>query len=101
MRPSKTDLKAAPKKMEEAVPEAPKKISNNQKQAWQRELQRLESDISILEEKIATVAKFLSNPANYDNQAELRNQLGIQERAQLEVSSKMARWEELSTLLSE
>lgn len=75
-------------------------ISNNQRKSWERERDRLEADIVILEKRQQEIHVALADDSTYA-QKELSLKL-VQEQHEIELKlgTKLSRWEELESLLS-
>lgn len=94
----KSKAQSVPKAEE---PQAPKRTgpSNNQKQSWTRERDRLEAEISKLEARQADLNALFADPGTYEDKP--RHLALAEEQRVLETSlgEKLARWEELCLLL--
>jgi ATP-binding cassette subfamily F protein 3 len=75
------------------------RISNNQRRAWEREFQQLESSITDLEAKIHELNDLIASGDFEKDPAKIRAWIEEQSGLQVELDSKMARWEELGGLL--
>jgi len=78
---------------------APKKISNNQLRAWQKEFAQLENEIQKLDARQAEINARLSSEDFSANPALLRELIDEQSQNQLRLDQKLARWEEIGDLL--
>ena len=76
--------------------------SPNQKRSWERESLKLEEEISKIETQLADIQLKLSDSSTYraEESATLKDLLEKQNKFQTQLSEKMNRWEEISTLLS-
>ena len=86
-----------------AVPPSPvaKGPSNNQKIAWQKERQKLETEIAKLESRQAELGKLLSDPAVYEDKPRAMTLMNEQREVERGLEVRMTRWEELCTLLGD
>jgi ATP-binding cassette subfamily F protein 3 len=82
-------------------PEQPlsKGPSNNQKQSWIRERERLEAEIGKLEIRQSELHTQMADPTTYENKAVLLELMEEQRSVEKSLGEKMARWEEVCTLL--
>jgi len=79
----------------------PKGPSNNQKIAWQKERQKLETEIARLEGKQAELGKLLSDPAVYADKPRALGLMNEQREVEAGLETRMTRWEELCSLLGD
>jgi len=80
--------------------DAPKKISNNQLRAWQKEFAQLEVQIQKLEARQSELNTRLSSEDFSTNPGLLRELIDEQSQNQLNLDQKLARWEELGGYLT-
>jgi ATP-binding cassette subfamily F protein 3 len=73
--------------------------SNNQRRAWERECEKLESQIEKLEREQSELQAQLVEPALYNDKPRLKAHMDRQTEVEKLLGEKMARWEELSALL--
>jgi ATP-binding cassette subfamily F protein 3 len=73
--------------------------SNNQKRSWERERDKTESEISKLEQRLGELNGLLGDEATYQDKAKSLQLMEEQRKIEAELNSKIARWEELCTLL--
>lgn len=73
--------------------------SNNQKRSWERERDKLEAEISKLEARTAELATILGDPKIYEDKTRSLQLVDEQRIVEKTIGEKMARWEELCTLL--
>ena len=98
---------AKPAAPRESATEAPRAArtgpSNNQRQAWTRERDRLEAEITALERRQAELQATLADPSTYEAAAGEKPQslaLGDELRSLgADLHAKLTRWEELCALL--
>ena len=74
-------------------------VSNNQRRGWEKERDRLESEIAQLEKKQAELHVLLAEPATYEDKAKTLACVAQQQTLASSMSQKLSRWEELSSLL--
>jgi ATP-binding cassette subfamily F protein 3 len=74
--------------------------SNNQKKAWEKERDQLESEISQLEKKQAEFHLSLANPKTYEDKTQSLRLMEEQRLLEKNLGEKLSRWEELCHLLS-
>ena len=86
---------AAPEKARRTGP------SNNQRQAWTRELSQLEEAITRMEARQAEIQALLADTATYEDKARFLALAEEQRGIEKDLGAKMARWEELSLMLGE
>lgn len=91
-------------KPKEQSAEEPAKIrtgpSNNQKRSWERERDKLESEITKLESKAAEITAALADTKTYEDKAYSLKVMEEQRTVEKAMSEKLARWEELCNLLA-
>ncbi|OFZ18036.1 MAG: hypothetical protein A2X94_04620 [Bdellovibrionales bacterium GWB1_55_8] len=75
--------------------------SNNQKQAWARELSNTESAIAKLETRQAEIQTLLADTDTYQDKARFLALAEEQRGIEKSLGEKLARWEELGLLLSD
>jgi ATP-binding cassette subfamily F protein 3 len=75
------------------------KISNNQRRAWENELKKVEKEIAELEKRQYELSELLSTQDFSNKASDLRALIEEQTKNQQSMDTKMARWEELGTLL--
>jgi ATP-binding cassette subfamily F protein 3 len=73
--------------------------SNNQKKAWLREKEKLESRISELEEENSRLTVQLSDSKTYEDKEKVRELLERQRVLEQELEQSFSRWEEISLSL--
>ncbi len=73
--------------------------SNNQKRSWEREREKLETEIAKLEVKQAELSTQLADPDSYSDKAKTMKLSEEQRLLTRDLETKMARWEEVCTLL--
>ncbi len=73
--------------------------SNNQKRSWEREREKLETEIAKLEGKQAELSTQLADPESYSDKAKSMKLAEDQRLLTRDLETKMARWEEVCTLL--
>lgn len=79
----------------------PRGPSNNQIQAWRKELTQTEARIQKLEREQAELSDLISkDPTLFEDKARLLPLLDQQRKLQAELETKLSRWEELSTQLA-
>ncbi len=74
--------------------------SNNQRKAWQTEMEKLEKRISELETNQAKLREQMQDPATYEDKARIQELLSEQRKIDIELETSFARWEEVSHLLN-
>lgn len=74
-------------------------ISNNQRQAWTRERDRLEREIGEREAEQDRITELLADPATYEDKSRSMELAGKRQAVEKELREKMGRWEELCGLL--
>lgn len=84
----------------ESLPSAQKGPSNNQKQAWAKERDRLESEIERLEKRQTELHALMADSATYENKPLLMQLMTEQRELEKGMGEKMARWEELCNYLT-
>jgi ATP-binding cassette subfamily F protein 3 len=91
---AKKDERPAARAEKEEAP-ARTGISNNQRRAWERERDKLESEIAKLERRQAELHELLADNKTYEDKE--RSLAAIEEQRVLEktMGEKLARWEEL------
>jgi ATP-binding cassette subfamily F protein 3 len=91
---------AAPaERRSEPAPPARTAPSNNQKQSWARERDRLEAEIAKLEGRQSTLHALLGDPKTYEDKAQSMKLADEQRALAHSLGEKMERWEELCQLL--
>jgi ATP-binding cassette subfamily F protein 3 len=80
------------------APRAPR-VSNNQRRAWEREFQEVESSIAELEARIHELNDLIASGDFEKDPAKVRTWIEEQSALQIELDAKMSRWEELGGLL--
>lgn len=99
MRDSKKSSQQSQKKQKkEKEPEA-SKVSFNQKRTWEREREKLESEITQLEKKQAQLSETLSDVKVYEDRELSMKCIEEQKQIQGQLSTKLSRWEEVCALL--
>ncbi len=76
-----------------------RKISNNQRKAWEREFKEVEAAIADLEGRIHELNDLIASGDFEKEPEKTRGWIEEQSRLQIELDSKMLRWEELGGLL--
>jgi ATP-binding cassette subfamily F protein 3 len=74
--------------------------SSNQKRKWERERERLESEITDLEKKQAALSELLSDTKTYEDKEKSVKCIEEQKFVQNQLTEKLSRWERLCELLS-
>lgn len=93
-----TSAPSAPDPSNDPVSEGPGP-SNNQRRAWQKERETIESEIAKIDRRIGEVHRELGDSATYQDK-EKSQKLGSEEKdLQGSLMAKMARWEELENFL--
>jgi len=82
-----------------SLPETPRGPSNNQKNAWRRELSTLENDIDRLESRQSEIHAMLAGSEIYEQPAELSALISEQAGISKTLAAKLERWAELEELL--
>jgi ATP-binding cassette subfamily F protein 3 len=75
--------------------------SNNQKNAWIREREQIEAQISKLEAEQARLSALMADPKTYEDKARSIALAEEQRKVDQTLQTSMARWEELCSLLEE
>ncbi len=75
--------------------------SNNQKNAWVKEREQIEAQISKLEAEQARLSELMADPKTYEDKAKSISLADEQRKVDQSLSTSMARWEELCSLLEE
>lgn len=83
----------------EATSASSKKASNNQIRSWQREKEKIESTIELLERQKGEILAEMSEPQSYGDQNQVKNLIERQQDIEKKLESSYLRWEELSLLL--
>lgn len=77
----------------------PKGASNNQRNAWTKERDQAEAEITRIEAELARLREILADPATYEDKSKsmaLAEQLRLAEQS---MNQKLSRWEEVCALL--
>lgn len=75
--------------------------SNNQKRSWERERDRLEQEITKLEMRQSQIHSLLANDSTYEKPEESLKLVSEQEEIDLDLNTKLSRWEELCMILDQ
>jgi hypothetical protein len=75
--------------------------SNNQKNAWLKEREKIEAEISKLETEQARLASLMADPKTYEDKTRSLALAEEQRKVDQDLGAKMSRWEELCSLLEE
>jgi ATP-binding cassette subfamily F protein 3 len=75
--------------------------SNNQKNAWVKEREQIEGQIAKLEAEQARLSGLMADPKTYEDKAKSMALAEEQRKVDQTLSTQMARWEELCSLLEE
>jgi ATP-binding cassette subfamily F protein 3 len=75
--------------------------SNNQKNAWMKEREKVEAQISKLESEQARLTELMADPKTYEDKAKSMALAEEQRKVDQQLSASMTRWEELCSLLEE
>jgi ATP-binding cassette, subfamily F, member 3 len=80
---------------------APKRIgiSNNQRLNWTKERDQAEGEITKLEAERARIGGLLADPGTYDDKPRILELVEQQGKIEKTLSTRLARWEELCSLL--
>ncbi|MBI3557372.1 MAG: ABC-F family ATP-binding cassette domain-containing protein [Deltaproteobacteria bacterium] len=102
-KPSGAGVKSQPNS-KAAAPEAttqPVKTgpSNNQRRAWEKERDKLESEIAQLEKKQAELHRLLADASTYEDKAKTLECVEAQASITSHMGQKLSRWEDLCALL--
>ena len=97
MRDAKKSRQQAPKQQKKEP--AASKVSFNQKRTWEREREKLESEITQLEKKQAQLSETLSDVKVYEDRELSIKCIEEQKQIQGQLSQRLSRWEEVCALL--
>ena len=75
--------------------------SNNQRKAWEKEREKAEADITVMERRQGELGTLLSDSAVYGDKPRLMALMEEQRAVQKALGEKLSRWEELSSLLGQ
>lgn len=78
-----------------------KEPSNNQKKSWQREKEKIESQISDLETLKNSLQQQMSDPTIYADKPRVLSLIQQQSETEAQLEKSYSRWEDLSLLLGE
>lgn len=108
MKDAKSKLRALDEKgnskSDQTKPDVLKKAqgpSNNQKQAWVKEKQKIEKEIDQLENRKSAIHGLLADSSTYEDKQKSLKLMEEERGLQSQIDQKMNRWEELALLMEE
>ncbi len=97
----RTDVPRAEPKQEQPASAAPKGPSNNKLRAWRAELDTIELEIARMEDRESELNALLADPELYNDKERSRGLIEEHRLLHLTIAEKIARWEELCSLLGD